>query len=145
LAANQPGRLYHKIHRASRDLPAHAGACFSRKFFPLGGGSGASLTMSGEKRTVPAAPPAGAEDNRGRRRSSAIGPDGPHQGSRLTLTKRSKAGLVIACKFFGFWRRSASAPTADVSMRSSGTTRRAKIPDLSAPSSRSCASSNHGG
>jgi hypothetical protein len=39
LAANQPGRLYHKIHRASRDLPAHAGACF------LGGGSGVSLAM----------------------------------------------------------------------------------------------------
>jgi hypothetical protein len=33
------------MHRASRDLPAHTGACFSRKVFFLGAGSGASLTM----------------------------------------------------------------------------------------------------
>ena len=36
------------------------------------------------------------KDNRDRRRSSAIGPDGPHQGSRLTLRKNSRANNLVS-------------------------------------------------
>ena len=36
------------------------------------------------------------KDNRDRRRSSAIGPDGPHQGSRLTLEKIEKRSCDCA-------------------------------------------------
>ena len=76
--------------------------------------------LSGEKRTAPA----GAEDNQGRRRSSAIGPDGPHQGSRLTFRKKSKSVLVIARQHSGIVRHAANDDDAERRCEPAGARRR---------------------
>ena len=57
--------------------------------------------------------------NRGRRRSSAIGPDGPHQRSRLTFREKSKRRLVIAGQRFGSLRH-ANAGMSTAAPKSQG-------------------------